>query len=403
MRNPRLVKMIPAAILVLFAYLPALVYGYPLQLKEISNNEIQCVSIDVCGNYAFCPSSDANVRIIDISQPASPILVGNIEYQYVASTAVSGNIACLDHNSSLSFWDISNITVPVFLSEISLNSGRCDDIKIVGNYVLASVMYAVKAIDFSDPLHPFEAGYVDTPGFAARLAIRGNLALVDDLHDFVIVDITDPTNMQVLSAIMDPLTCVDVDFYGDYAIYTAYAEAYNFIVVDIHDPRNPFKASQIHIPGLLTYLRVIGNFAFVCLDLGGGITIVDISNPLAPILVPQDSVNLCTQLDVAGNNIITAGFGPVKIMALSPSCTNIAGDANGDGHFNGLDVVYDVNFLKGIGYPVCPTYCDGYTSPVYREADANGNCQFNGIDITYGINFLKGGPPLPEICPDCPE
>lgn len=401
MKQTYLIRAILTPLFVLLIFLPAVADDFPLQLKEISSFYIPTTAIDVCGNYAYALSYDTFVYIIDISEPASPKLAGQIDYQNTASVAVSGNIACLDHNYSLSFWDISDISTPVFLSQFDLNATRCDDIKIVGHYVLASVMYAVKAIDFNDPLHPVEAGSVDTPGFATLLSIRGDLALVADLYNFTILDISDPRNMQVLSAILDPITCVDVDFYHDYAVYAAYSEQYNFIIADIHDPINPYIVSRIKIPGYVLYLSVVGNFAYVDLW-SGGIAVVDISNPANPFVITRDSTVINNGFETSGNCIVTAS-GSLSIFTVSPNCSGIEGDANGDGQFNGLDVIYDVNYLKGIGYPVCPTYCIGYIDPVYREADANGNCQFNGIDITYGINYLKGGPPLPEICPDCPE
>jgi hypothetical protein len=388
--------------LIILLYLPVHADDYRLQIKNISHYNVPAVMVDVYGNYAFFPSWDENVSIFDISFPANPIHVGTIAYQNAVSAAAAGNIACLDHSTYLSFWDISDISNPVYLSQISMNSDRCDDIKIVGHYVLAAIMHKVIAIDFSDPLHPFEAGSITPRGNATLLKVRGNLALLADSYDLTILDVSEPANMQILSEIISPMTCVDADFFEDYAVYTAYAEENNFLIANIHDPRNPFIASQLRLPGYATYVRVLGNFAFVLLW-DSGLIVVDISDPLNPSVVAYDSTEIVYDLDNAGNNILATTITSIAISALSPLCTGIAGDANGDGHFNGLDVVYDVNFLKGTGHPVCPTYCSGYTSPVYREADANGNCQFNGIDITYAINFLKGGPPLPEICPDCPE
>jgi len=35
-------------------------------------------------------------------------------------------------------------------------------------------------------------------------------------------------------------------------------------------------------------------------------------------------------------------------------------------------------------------------------ADANGSCDFNGIDVTYMVNYLKGGSQDITGCPDCP-
>ena len=82
------------------------------------------------------------------------------------------------------------------------------------------------------------------------------------------------------------------------------------------------------------------------------------------------------------------------------TCNAVPGDANGDGVFNAVDIVYGVNYLKGSGSPPQSWDCPGHGS-VYVGADANGNCVFNGLDITYCVNYLKGRGPAPRRCPSC--
>jgi hypothetical protein len=71
----------------------------------------------------------------------------------------------------------------------------------------------------------------------------------------------------------------------------------------------------------------------------------------------------------------------------------IAGDVNGSGTVNGIDVVYLTNYFKGgAAIPV----------PILR-ADANGSCEVNGIDVGYLVNFFKGGAePLVGDCQTSP-
>ena len=99
-----------------------------------------------------------------------------------------------------------------------------------------------------------------------------------------------------------------------------------------------------------------------------------------------------------------SGFSNREIATVQPGggCAYFLGDSNGNGEFNGLDVSFSVNYLKGFG-PEPPNTCDCPPNGViYAAADANGNCIFNGIDVTYGVNYLKGSGPLPLGCPDCP-
>ncbi|OGC91399.1 MAG: hypothetical protein A2W25_04515 [candidate division Zixibacteria bacterium RBG_16_53_22] len=68
----------------------------------------------------------------------------------------------------------------------------------------------------------------------------------------------------------------------------------------------------------------------------------------------------------------------------------VAGDANGDGAVNGIDVIYLVGYLKG--FVPAP-------EPILR-ADANGSCSVNGLDVVYLVSYLKGtgAPPFYGEC-----
>jgi hypothetical protein len=95
---------------------------------------------------------------------------------------------------------------------------------------------------------------------------------------------------------------------------------------------------------------------------------------------------------------------PVTLLVgeVGPVCTYVFGDANGIPPFNGIDITYSVNYLKGLG-PMPPDTCNCPPHGLlFAAADANGSCQFNGIDVSYSVNYLKGIGPAPAACPDCP-
>jgi hypothetical protein len=63
----------------------------------------------------------------------------------------------------------------------------------------------------------------------------------------------------------------------------------------------------------------------------------------------------------------------------------LAGDANGSGSVNGLDVVYMVGYLKDEFPPPDPILA----------GDANGDCMTNGLDVIYLLAYFKGLGPEP--------
>jgi hypothetical protein len=84
-------------------------------------------------------------------------------------------------------------------------------------------------------------------------------------------------------------------------------------------------------------------------------------------------------------------------------CDYVVGDVNGSDSYNGLDIIYGVNFFKGGPDTMCPPGscpippCDSF----FYCGDVNGSCTYNGLDITFGVaHFKDGAPPVP--CPYCP-
>ena len=81
-----------------------------------------------------------------------------------------------------------------------------------------------------------------------------------------------------------------------------------------------------------------------------------------------------------GGNPDLPGYIPSTFWGSLYFVTFFAGDANGNGQVNGLDVVFLVNYLKGIGPAPDPPL----------SGDANGDCSVNGMDVVYLTNYLKG-------------
>jgi hypothetical protein len=99
-------------------------------------------------------------------------------------------------------------------------------------------------------------------------------------------------------------------------------------------------------------------------------------------------------------SVVSAETTVVDVTMEEYVCPYVAGDANGSGAANGLDVVYLVNFFKGGPFPVDVCICEPH-GQLYPAADANGSCSVNGLDVTYMVAYFKGVGEL-QFCEDCP-
>jgi hypothetical protein len=70
-----------------------------------------------------------------------------------------------------------------------------------------------------------------------------------------------------------------------------------------------------------------------------------------------------------------------------------------------VDVVFMVNYFKGSGNApreVCLPCEDIGPNMLYPQGDVNGSCAWNGVDVTYFVNYLKGIGPNIRFCDRCP-
>ena len=138
------------------------------QEREVGSCATQglAIGVAVSGSYAYVADTDAGLRVIDISNPASPTEVASCDTPGSAwGVAVSGSYAYVaDTDSGLRIIDISNPASPTEVGSCD-TAGYVWDVAVSGSYAyVADDTYGLRVIDISNPALPTEAGSCDTPG-----------------------------------------------------------------------------------------------------------------------------------------------------------------------------------------------------------------------------------------------
>ncbi len=144
-------------------------------------------SVVINGNYAYVAES-SGLLILNISNPSSPVQVGNHPESNCVAVAVNGNYAYVLSNnttSNLLILNISNPSNPTKVGEYD-NPQSGNGLAVNGSYVCIAEGWisngggssGLYIIDVSNPTSPKQVGYEPTEGSANKVVVRGNYAYV---------------------------------------------------------------------------------------------------------------------------------------------------------------------------------------------------------------------------------
>jgi hypothetical protein len=254
--------------------------GIPLRIKaSFSPPEISTGNVfHIVGDLLYVGNTrGGQVTIVDISTPVQPKVVATATWPGMAGAAsvtVRGSLMVVTDavSSSVGTFDVSDPANPQLLGVITSAS------ELAG------------------------AWFVDVQGNYAYIGCRGsnpNGAFEDGA--FTVVDISDPTNLQLAAVVQDEFTPEfrHVQVRGKYAYLADQHRAGDFTgqgslqIFDVSNPTRPIRVSRLATPELLDARKVMlaGSVAIVCgRDVPDArIVSVDVRDPSNPV-----------QLDAAG-------------------------------------------------------------------------------------------------------
>jgi len=278
---------------VLMAILVQYTYAQTETIKLIGqlNSPGGAWDVAISGNYAYL--ADDGLRIINVSNPASPYIVGNYDVN-VQTMAVNGGYAYLSiRGGGLKILNISNPANPTLVGSYDSNS-YFSAVTINGNYAYLGTV-GLKILDISNPTNPTLVGSYDGDSSFSTVTINGNYAYVGtDGKGLKILNISNPANPTLVGSYNDGASWVaDVVVRGDYAYVGSAIVSTNLglHIINISNPANPYRVGSYTFPDFRNIV-VRGNYAYI----GNGysnagtlrtpsLQIINISNPANPTFV----------------------------------------------------------------------------------------------------------------------
>lgn len=320
-------------------------------------------SLDIQGEYAYVTSGFSGLRVVDISQPSNLSIVSTVmDGAGPLNVAVHGNYASvLIYPSGLYIVDISNPNAPTEVGNVTAVLGSSEGIALENNYAyIANGWGGLHIADVSDPANPSFVGIdSNTSGTFGQLAAASNhVHALGGNNNFAsrsrAIDISDPLNpatdgsidllydemramtgdesyiylsvsttstgpvVQTYSA-SDLSTVLGTWNSGGHFItaltrdgqYLYAAAAGRMFIIDVSDPANPTEvgATNLSVIAETNGIVVAGQYAYLGrgdddLDTQSqGVTIIDVSNPVAPVEVNTFTTSGADYADVNGVDV----------------------------------------------------------------------------------------------------
>ncbi len=232
------------------------------------------------GETAYLARGAAGLTIVDLSDPAAPVILDQFADEAVWGVAVVGDLVYLGGAGRLRILDATDLGAVTLVGEVSL--GVSSKVAVQGGYAYVACGYlGLKIVDVGAPAHPVEVGRFDAPQdlHSIAVAVEGDHAYVtnSDLggYPLFIIDVSDPTepwmsgwfytSSSAATAVRDGLT------------YTA---DWNFFITDVTESANPERTGTV-LQIDARDVALVGDRAYLACYVTG-LAIIDISDPAAP-------------------------------------------------------------------------------------------------------------------------
>ena len=346
--------------------------GELVKVGHLKTNLANDVAVD--GKYAYIADGDEGLKIVDITNPKKPKLVGvYIPPGRAGGVAVSGNYAYLAADEDgLRIIDVSKKNAPVEVAKYSPSGAEKNNIeayaiKLSGHYAYVAEIIdyttgGMRIIDINNPTSPKEVsslrldiknpnlesildffrkgGLYDEDSLKKErqrfeklttssygLAVFGNYAyLAAECAGIRVIDVSNPAIPKEVGFCLPPeqtdgiestvFGAYDVAVSGKYAYMTDHLAG--MCVVDISNPASPVRMGCYDSKGHPYGIAVDGNYVYVA-DVLVGLIVLDVSDPWKP-----KEVGICKTPDeaysvaVKGNYAyVAAQLGGIRIIDIS--------------------------------------------------------------------------------------
>ncbi len=360
-------------------------------IQVVARVALPSISEDVAvlGDNAFVAGGQAGLHVVDLSNPAAPVVRGTIDTKKyaesvkVASTPTTGGVIdiafVVEGTEGITTYNISNPdSAYSFQQGTTAVDGNGLFLELPQNptdpytVYLAENWHGIRLFE-SDAGVPGRLAYngvfSSTRGFAKGIAVDGGFAYVaDDEMGLAVLDVRVKVlgSVKLLSACDTAGNARGVDVKNGYAYI---ADGPNgLVVMSVHEGDTPVIVGHLPLPGLCRAIVVRDGRAYLAAQ-DGGVHVVGVSNPAQPELLGTVVTTYATGIALASSGLVVAsdkveglvilgGQGPfadttppaaiedLTAAATDSASVRLAWHAPGNDLYSGTASQYDIRYAR---------------------------------------------------------
>jgi len=269
------------------------------------NLEYDAFEIVVSGNYAYVAAGAGGLIIVNISNPASPVIAGSFETPLVsAGLTLVGTTAFVADAGSVEIINVTNPAAPSSMSSESVD--LVVSVAVSGARLYAgTLLQELKVYNITSLFAPVLMGTDTTTDMVLGLAVSGSYVYAAAAGEGLkIANVSSASSPSFVASCATNGFAQRVRLVSPYA-YVADSEA-GLAIINIGSPTLPTKVSEILAEGSANDVRVSDQYAYVA-DGGTGLVIYRIDTPSSPsvrgqVILPGPAWNAA----ISGSTIYVA-------------------------------------------------------------------------------------------------
>ncbi|MFL5800496.1 MAG: LVIVD repeat-containing protein, partial [Roseiflexaceae bacterium] len=381
---------------------------------------IYSLAVQVSDGLAYIAGREGGLAIVDVTNPAAPFLNGSFDTSGSAYDiqVLKGLAYVSDYTGGLLILDMENPSAPIVRGSY-ITAGNTWKSWVQNNLAYVAARFnGFRIVDLSTPARPRILSSMNLPGEIANVAVVGEQAYLCDWENgkLFIVDVGDPANPVLLGTYATAQRATDVALVGTLAYISDGGGGLE--IVDVSDPAHPTRRGVISTNSFARGLDVVGNLAYIASEFGG-LQIIDVTDPTSPTLrgaftiqgQVAESVHVVDNLAYVAylafsNNPFpgpSISGGGLQIIDVSdPVSPTLRGTFDTGTQADDVQVVDDRAYIAAgnqalmldVSDPANPQLLDSYTIPGQAEGiyAADGRIYVTGY--LAGLQILSSSPEL---------